>query len=67
MGLFGNPLLAWGVGVELVLIALIDYTPWGNRLFGTAPISADVWLLMLPFAAGMLLLEELRKAWRRRA
>lgn len=65
-GLFGNPLLLWGVATELTLILLIDYTPWGNRLFGTAPISIDVWLFVLPLAVGMLVLEELRKAWRRR-
>jgi hypothetical protein len=34
---------------------------WGNALFGTAPIAAAAWLLMLPFAAGGLLLEELRE------
>jgi len=65
-GLFSNPFLYWGIGAELALILLIDYTNWGNALFGTAPIPAAWWLLMLPFAAGMLLLEELRKALRRR-
>ena len=44
-----------------MLIALIDYTPWGNALFGTAPIPAAVWLFIIPFAFGMLALEELRK------
>jgi len=65
-GLFSNPFLYWGIGAELALILLIDYTSWGNTLFGTAPIPAAWWLLMLPFAAGMLLLEELRKALVRR-
>ena len=40
---------------------LIDYTPWGNALFGTAPIPVSVWFFIMPFAVGMLLLEELRK------
>ena len=44
-----------------LLIALIDYTPWGNALFGTAPIPLAVWLFIIPFALGMLALEELRK------
>ncbi len=32
-----------------------------NALFGTAPIPWRVWLFILPFALGMLALEELRK------
>ena len=46
---------------EILLIALIVYTPWGNTLFGTAPIPLVVWLFIVPFALGMLALEELRK------
>jgi sodium/potassium-transporting ATPase subunit alpha len=60
-GLFSNKLICAGIAAEIVLIALIDYTPWGNRLFGTAPIPAAVWVFMVPFAVGMLALEELRK------
>jgi sodium/potassium-transporting ATPase subunit alpha len=62
-GLFSNPLLLLGVGVEILLILLIDYTPWGNAAFGTAPIPLAVWLFMLPFALALLLLEEARKGW----
>ncbi|TAN71390.1 MAG: cation-transporting P-type ATPase, partial [Gallionella sp.] len=62
-----NRLIWYGVGFELLLILLIDYTPWGNALFGTAPLGAGVWLFIIPFGAGMLLLEELRKAVARRA
>lgn len=57
----GNPLLLWGIGVEITLILLIDYTTWGNSIFGTAPISLETWLFMLPFALVMLFLEETRK------
>jgi magnesium-transporting ATPase (P-type) len=60
-GLSTNPLLLWGIAVELALILLIDYTPWGNAVFGTAPIPPAVWLFVVPFALGMLLLEETRK------
>ncbi len=65
-GPFLNRLILPGIAVEIALILLIDYTPWGNRLFGTAPILLDVWLLVLPFALAMLLLEEMRKALARR-
>ena len=60
-GLGSNKLILAGLAVEIVLILLIDYAPWGNLLFGTAPISATVWLFIAPFAFGMVALEELRK------
>jgi calcium-translocating P-type ATPase len=60
-GLGGNRLILWGVVLEVVLILLIDYAHWGHILLGTAPISAKVWEFLLPFAAGMVLMEELRK------
>jgi magnesium-transporting ATPase (P-type) len=60
-GLFSNKLLLWGVLTEIVLILLIDYTSWGNLIFGTAPIPMEIWLFVIPFAMGMLILEEFRK------
>jgi magnesium-transporting ATPase (P-type) len=60
-GLFSNPLILVGIAAEIALILLIDYTSWGNLLFGTAPIPLDVWLFVVPFALGMLALEEARK------
>ncbi|MEN6587453.1 MAG: cation-transporting P-type ATPase [Sulfuricella sp.] len=64
--LLDNRLLLLGVAVEICLILLIDYTPWGNALFGTLPIAREVWLLLIPLALAMLALEELRKWWVRR-
>ena len=61
-----NRLIWYGIGFELLLLLLIDYTPWGNALFGTAPLGVEVWLFIIPFGIGMLLLEELRKAVVRR-
>ena len=66
---FGNRLITAGIMVELMLILLIDYTPPGNAVFGTAPVGYAAWLFVLPFAAGMMLIEESRKAfvrWRER-
>jgi calcium-translocating P-type ATPase len=67
-GLLGNKLILAGLGAEILLLLGIVYAPWGNAVFATAPLPARVWLFTLPFAAGMLLLEEGRK-WlaRRRA
>ena len=61
-----NPLIWYGILFELVLLMLIAYTPWGNALFGTAPLDSEAWLFIMAFMPGMLLLEELRKAVLRR-
>jgi magnesium-transporting ATPase (P-type) len=60
-GVLGNKLILAGIAAEIAIIALIDYTPWGHALFGTAPLALEVWLFTLPFAFGMLALEEMRK------
>ena len=60
-GLLGNRLIIWGVILEVTLVLLIDYTPWGNLLLGTSPVAGAVWLFIVPFAAGLVALEELRK------
>ena len=65
-GLGGNPLILWGVAFEAGLLVLISYTAWGNALFGTAPLPLEVWLFLLPWAAGMLAIEEARKWFVRR-
>jgi hypothetical protein len=56
----------WGVALEIVLVLAISYTPLGNVLLGTSPLAGCVWLFIIPFAAVMLVLEELRKALVRR-
>ncbi len=54
------------IAVELVAIVLIDYTAPGHLLLGTGPVPGSVWLFVVPFALGMVLLEELRKWFVRR-
>jgi magnesium-transporting ATPase (P-type) len=56
-----NRLILAGIALEIAIILAIDYTAWGNRLFGSAPIDLATWLYILPFAGVMLLLEEGRK------
>ena len=60
-GMFSNRLILAGIVFEVLLIALIDCTPWGNRLFGTAPLPLSAWLFVVPFALGMIAIEEVRK------
>jgi magnesium-transporting ATPase (P-type) len=64
--LVGNGLITAGIVAEVIAILLIDYTGTGNMLFGTAPIGLGAWLIVLPFAMTMLVLEELRKGVVRR-
>ena len=66
-GILSNPLILFGIGVEMALILAIVYTRPGNWLFGTAPIGIAPWLFAAPFALAMWALEELRKAWLRHA
>ncbi len=61
LGFFGNRLVWAGIASEIALILAICYTPWGNWLYGTAPVGLDVWLYVVPFAFAMLVLEEIRK------
>ncbi len=60
-GVLGNPLILCGALLEVALVVAIDYTALGNAVFGTAPIGSEVWLFVAPFAAALLVLEELRK------
>jgi hypothetical protein len=56
----------WGILIEVLLILAIDYTPWGNALFGTAPLASGVWFCAGAFGVLMWGMEELRKLWVRR-
>ena len=66
LGFFSNRLVLVGITIEVVLAALIIYTSLGNSLFGCAPIGADVWILLIPFALLMLVTDETRKYFARR-
>jgi magnesium-transporting ATPase (P-type) len=59
--LLDNRLIVAGVGLELASLLLINYVPLANVLIGTAAVPPMLWLFLVPFAAAMLALEELRK------
>jgi sodium/potassium-transporting ATPase subunit alpha len=67
LGFFSNRLVLAGIASELLLAAFIIYTPFGNSLFASAPIGADVLLLLVPFAILLLVFDETRKYFVRRA
>ena len=61
LGWFSNPLLLWGIATELVVLALIIYTPWGNTIFGTSPLPAWIFGPLALGAMALLAAEEGRK------
>nr|MBL8410100.1 cation-transporting P-type ATPase [Dechloromonas sp.] len=65
--LLSNRWLLAGLASEIALMLFITYTPWGNRLFGTAPLPLTVFLHTLPFVLFLGLAEETRKWLIRRA
>ena len=62
LGFFTNRFILWGIGAELFLLIAIVYTPFGNLLLGTEPLSLWSWSPLLLGMVGLLLAEELRKA-----
>jgi hypothetical protein len=52
--------------IELAMIVVIDCTALAQGIFGTAPVPAQAWALVVPFAVQMLGLEQGRKAVVRR-
>ncbi len=55
-----NALIVAGVVAEGVLMVAIADTALGQQLFGTAPFPAFAWLVPLPFAAAMLVADQVR-------
>ncbi|MCK7472387.1 MAG: cation-translocating P-type ATPase [Desulfomicrobium escambiense] len=55
-----------GILFEVALQLFIVYHPFGNRVFGTAPLGLEIWLMLLPFSILLVVAEELRKAVVRR-
>jgi magnesium-transporting ATPase (P-type) len=66
MPFFGNPLILWGVALEIVLLVAVNHLPLANRMVGTLPVPNEVWLFLVPFALASIGLEEFRKVFVRR-
>lgn len=64
-GLVTNRVILTGIATEIAALLLIDYWVVGQRIFATEAISSSVWMLMMPFAAVMIALEEARKGMMR--
>lgn len=66
IGFFSNRLIFGGILLEIALQFFIVYHPFANKIFGTAPLTLSVWLILIPFSIGLLSAEELRKFYVRR-
>jgi Ca2+-transporting ATPase len=53
IGFFSNKIIFWGIGTILILQAMFIYTPFMQRVFGTA--SLDLRDLVISFVAGSLI------------
>ena len=56
-----NPWLAGGMLASLVIAVFVTEEPGLQRLFNTAPVPIEFWLIPLPLALGILAMDELRK------
>jgi sodium/potassium-transporting ATPase subunit alpha len=61
LGWLTNPLILWGIAIELIILAVITYTATGNSIFGTSPLPAWVFGPLALGALVLLLAEEGRK------
>ena len=61
VGWLTNPLIYWGIAVELTLFAAISYTSIGNQMFGTTSLPLWIFGPLIIGALLLLLAEEARK------
>jgi Ca2+-transporting ATPase len=61
VGLFANPLLIIAIMGSVILHCVILYIPFFARIFGTSPLTANDWKLVMVFSLPVILLDELLK------
>jgi magnesium-transporting ATPase (P-type) len=62
IGFTSNRLVLVGIGLELLLLVALVYTPFLHGIFNTAPLRLDHWLYVFAWTPVIFLLDELRKA-----
>jgi magnesium-transporting ATPase (P-type) len=65
--LFHKKLLWIGIGVELLLVLLIDYAPFFQKIMGTAAFPLRNWWFLFAWTPALLLVDEFRKLLMRKA
>jgi magnesium-transporting ATPase (P-type) len=66
VGFFSNRMVFAGIAFELVFAALLIYVPFFQKIFGTAPVGWEAWLVLFAFTPFVFVVEEGRKAIVRR-
>jgi P-type Ca2+ transporter type 2C len=66
LGLLSNPRLLAGGFVGIGIMAAISYAPPLQAVFGTAPLAAVDWAVLVGFGVLLLAADEARKWWLRR-
>jgi Ca2+-transporting ATPase len=66
VGFFSNRMVFAGIAFELAFAAVLIYVPFFQRIFGTAPIGWEGWLVLFAFTPFVFLVEEARKTIVRR-
>ena len=61
LGWFTNPILLAGVGAMVLLQLAFTYLPLFNRLFHTAPLRGDTWLVIGGIALVVFLIVGIEK------
>lgn len=61
VGLFSNRRIWLGIIVEIVLLAVLMYTPFLQAVFNTGPLDRVEWFFLFCIPIPLFLLEELRK------
>ncbi len=65
-GLFTNKYLLGATAIVVALQLLAIYTPFLQHILHTAPLGVREWLLMVPTACSVIMVEEVRKLFARR-
>ncbi|CAN5390406.1 cation-transporting P-type ATPase [soil metagenome] len=65
IGVFSNPMLLVSIGAAIVFALTLVYTPFLHPIFGTAALSADQLLMVVPFPFIVWGADELRRLWLR--
>ncbi len=67
VGILSNPALIGAGVIGLSFMAAVSYVPLLQGVFHTAPLRLSDWLILIAFGAFLLVADESRKAWHRRA
>jgi magnesium-transporting ATPase (P-type) len=62
IGLFSNPLVWLGIGMEVALLLVIIYVPFFQWAFSTSPFPLSHWLFLLVWVPVLFVADEARKA-----